>query len=81
MSNHVNHRRNRNLAILTGTSVTVYMATINQTSMLITVNVDGFVIHGFSPDKPCFKPNFLNKPWDLVKSDLEAHGALVQQAN
>lgn len=73
--------RNHKLAILTGGTATVHEAIRNGARMHITVNKEGIVTHAYSPDKPCFRPNFTGESWATVKTQLENHGFFIHGGN
>ena len=69
------------MATLTGEAYYVYEAILNTARMHITVDQAGVVIHAYSPDKPCFSPNFVGEFWASVKARLQAQGFLVHTGN
>lgn len=81
MTKNVKKLRDKNMAILMGKAAHVWEAILNSTRMHVTVDAQGIVIHAYSPDKPCFRPNFVGQPWSAIKASLEEHGFLVHRGN
>jgi hypothetical protein len=53
-----------------------YYITSNQQElhMQVHVNDEGIVVAVGSPERPCFRSNFIGEPWDTVRKRFEERG-------
>ena len=56
--------------------MTTYHVTTDgqQLHMQIHVNDDGIVVAVGSPERPCFRSNFLGEPWSVIRKRFEERG-------